>query len=107
MLKAQEYIFKYIVQSRRLFSLATGGQNEEEFRRCIQELLLSVRFFLSQESKGSGALSQSQVSSRPRCRVAHSAVVSTRQPQGSPSSSRDLWLRRVNRLNNKQTNKQK
>lgn len=70
MLKAQEYIFKYIVQSRRLFSLATGGQNEEEFRRCIQELLLSVRFFLSQESKGSGALSQSQVSSRPRCRVA-------------------------------------
>lgn len=70
MLKAQEYIFKYIVQSRRLFSLATGGQNEEEFRRCIQELLLSVRFFLSQESKGSGALSQSQVSSRPCCRVA-------------------------------------
>lgn len=70
MLKAQEYIFKYIVQSRRLFSLATGGQNEEEFRRCIQELLLSVRFFLSQESKGSGALSQSQVSSHPRCRVA-------------------------------------
>ena len=59
--KAQEYIFKYIVQSRRLFSLATGGQNEEEFRCCIQELLMSVRFFLSQESKGSGALSQSQV----------------------------------------------
>ncbi|KAB0405229.1 hypothetical protein E2I00_013051 [Balaenoptera physalus] len=57
---AQEYIFKYIVQSRRLFSLATGGQNEEEFRCCIQELLMSVRFFLSQESKGSGALSQSQ-----------------------------------------------
>lgn len=44
-LKAQEYIFKYIVQSRRLFSLATGGQNEEEFRCCIQELLMSVRFF--------------------------------------------------------------
>ncbi|EDM03344.1 rCG61551 [Rattus norvegicus] len=59
-LKAQEYIFKYIVQSRRLFSLATGGQNEEEFRCCIQELLMSVRFFLSQESKGTGALSQSQ-----------------------------------------------
>ncbi|KAM7378128.1 hypothetical protein PAMA_013158 [Pampus argenteus] len=31
-LKASEYIFKYIIQSRRLFSLATGGQNEEEFR---------------------------------------------------------------------------
>ncbi|KAJ7415529.1 Dedicator of cytokinesis protein 3 [Pitangus sulphuratus] len=59
-LKAQEYIFKYIVQSRRLFSIATGGQNEEEFRCCIQELLMSVRFFLSQESKGASALSQLQ-----------------------------------------------
>uniref|UniRef100_A0A8U8C753 Uncharacterized protein n=1 Tax=Geospiza parvula TaxID=87175 RepID=A0A8U8C753_GEOPR len=59
-LKAQEYIFKYIVQSRRLFSIATGGQNEEEFRCCIQELLMSVRFFLSQESKGTSALSQLQ-----------------------------------------------
>uniref|UniRef100_A0A8D0GQ39 Dedicator of cytokinesis protein 4 n=1 Tax=Sphenodon punctatus TaxID=8508 RepID=A0A8D0GQ39_SPHPU len=59
-LKAQEYIFKYIVQSRRLFSIATGGQNEEEFRCCIQELLMSIRFFLSQESKGDNALSQSQ-----------------------------------------------
>ncbi|EMP25230.1 Dedicator of cytokinesis protein 4 [Chelonia mydas] len=59
-LKAQEYIFKYIVQSRRLFSLATGGQNEEEFRCCIQELLMSIRFFLSQESKGASALTQSQ-----------------------------------------------
>uniref|UniRef100_A0A803Y9E0 Dedicator of cytokinesis protein 4 n=1 Tax=Meleagris gallopavo TaxID=9103 RepID=A0A803Y9E0_MELGA len=59
-LKAQEYIFKYIVQSRRLFSIATGGQNEEEFRCCIQELLMSVRFFLSQESKGASALCQLQ-----------------------------------------------
>ncbi|KAE8615848.1 hypothetical protein XENTR_v10008638 [Xenopus tropicalis] len=59
-LKAQEYIFKYIVQSRKLFSLTTGGQNEEEFRCCIQELLMSIRFFLSQESKGTSALSQSQ-----------------------------------------------
>uniref|UniRef100_A0A8D2JER6 Dedicator of cytokinesis protein 4 n=1 Tax=Varanus komodoensis TaxID=61221 RepID=A0A8D2JER6_VARKO len=59
-LKAQEYIFKYIVQSRKLFSLATGGQNEEEFCCCIQELLMSVRFFLSQETKGASALSQAQ-----------------------------------------------
>ncbi|XP_070611617.1 dedicator of cytokinesis protein 4 [Erythrolamprus reginae] len=59
-LKAQEYIFKYIVQSRKLFSLATGGQNEEEFCCCIQELLMSVRFFLSQETKGTNALSQAQ-----------------------------------------------
>ncbi|XP_048355397.1 dedicator of cytokinesis protein 4 isoform X2 [Sphaerodactylus townsendi] len=59
-LKAQEYIFKYIVQSRKLFSLATGGQNVEEFCCCIQELLMSVRFFLSQETKGDAALSQAQ-----------------------------------------------
>ncbi|OCT87399.1 hypothetical protein XELAEV_180210954mg, partial [Xenopus laevis] len=59
-LKAQEYIFKYIVQSRKLFSLTTGGQNEDEFRCCIQELLMSIRFFLSQDSKGASALSQSQ-----------------------------------------------
>ncbi|KAJ6656254.1 hypothetical protein lerEdw1_003982 [Lerista edwardsae] len=59
-LKAQEYIFKYIIQSRKLFSLATGGQNEEEFCCCIQELLMSVRFFLSQETKGAGSLSQAQ-----------------------------------------------
>ncbi|XP_053109836.1 dedicator of cytokinesis protein 4 isoform X6 [Hemicordylus capensis] len=59
-LKAQEYIFKYIVQSRKLFSLATGGQNEEEFCCCIQELLMSVRFFLSQETKGASTLSQAQ-----------------------------------------------
>uniref|UniRef100_A0A3B5M8G9 Dedicator of cytokinesis 4b n=1 Tax=Xiphophorus couchianus TaxID=32473 RepID=A0A3B5M8G9_9TELE len=51
-LKASDYIFKYIIQSRRLFSLATGGQNEEEFRACILELFMSIRFFLSQESKG-------------------------------------------------------
>nr|XP_034984231.1 dedicator of cytokinesis protein 4 isoform X3 [Zootoca vivipara] len=59
-LKAQEYIFKYIIQSRKLFSLATGGQNEEEFCCCIQELLMSVRFFLSQETKGASSLSQAQ-----------------------------------------------
>ncbi|XP_030633164.1 dedicator of cytokinesis protein 4b [Chanos chanos] len=59
-LKATEYIFKYIVQSRRLFSLATGGQNEEEFRCCVNELFMSIRFFLSQESKGSSPVAQTQ-----------------------------------------------
>ncbi|KAJ8350980.1 hypothetical protein AAFF_G00169160 [Aldrovandia affinis] len=28
--------------------LATGGQNEEEFRCCVHELFMSIRFFLSQ-----------------------------------------------------------
>ncbi|KAM9328557.1 dedicator of cytokinesis protein 4b isoform 4-T4 [Pholidichthys leucotaenia] len=59
-LKASEYIFKYIIQSRRLFSLATGGQNEEEFRVCIHELFMSIHFFLSQENKGTSPVAQTQ-----------------------------------------------
>ncbi|XP_010894805.2 dedicator of cytokinesis protein 4b isoform X3 [Esox lucius] len=59
-LKASEYIFKYIVQSRRLFALATGGQNEEEFRCCVHELFMSIRFFLSQENKGTSPVTQTQ-----------------------------------------------
>ncbi|RXM97902.1 Dedicator of cytokinesis protein 4 [Acipenser ruthenus] len=55
-LKATEYI----IQSRRLFSLATGGQSEEEFRCCVHELFMSIRFFLSQESKGSSPVIQTQ-----------------------------------------------
>lgn len=60
-LQASEYIFKYIIQSRRLFSLATGGHNEEEFRVCIHELFMSIRFFLSQENKGASPVAQTQV----------------------------------------------
>ncbi|TRY71348.1 hypothetical protein DNTS_021185 [Danionella cerebrum] len=59
-LKATEYIFKYIIQSRRLFALATGGQNEEEFRCCMHELFMSIRFFLSQENKGSRFITHTQ-----------------------------------------------
>uniref|UniRef100_A0A4W3IWG5 Dedicator of cytokinesis 4 n=1 Tax=Callorhinchus milii TaxID=7868 RepID=A0A4W3IWG5_CALMI len=59
-LRAQEYIFKYIVHSRSLYTLATGGQNEEEFRRSISELFQSVQFFLSMESKGSSVVTQTQ-----------------------------------------------
>nr|XP_023666077.1 dedicator of cytokinesis protein 4 isoform X2 [Paramormyrops kingsleyae] len=59
-LKATEYIFKYIIQSRRLFALATGGQNDDEFRCCIRELFMSLRFFLSQEGKGGNSVTQTQ-----------------------------------------------
>ncbi|XP_006633511.2 dedicator of cytokinesis protein 4 isoform X1 [Lepisosteus oculatus] len=59
-LKATEYIFKYIIQSRRLFALATGGQNEEEFRCCIHELFMSIRFFLSREGKMTTPITQTQ-----------------------------------------------
>lgn len=37
-----EYIFKLIVQSRRLFAEATGGQFEESFRRDLQMVFLSL-----------------------------------------------------------------
>ncbi|XP_056434251.1 dedicator of cytokinesis protein 4b [Gadus chalcogrammus] len=59
-LKASEYIFKYIIQSRRLYSLATGGQNEDEFRICVHELFMSIRFFLSQENKPACPVTQTQ-----------------------------------------------
>uniref|UniRef100_A0A673YRU9 Dedicator of cytokinesis 4b n=1 Tax=Salmo trutta TaxID=8032 RepID=A0A673YRU9_SALTR len=59
-LKATEYIFKYIIQSRRLFALATGGQSEEEFRCCVHELFMSIRFFLSQENKITSPVTQTQ-----------------------------------------------
>ncbi|XP_051886544.1 dedicator of cytokinesis protein 4-like isoform X5 [Pristis pectinata] len=59
-LRAQEYIFKYIVHSRSLYALATGGQNEEEFRNSIYELFQSVRYFLSIESQGSSIITQTQ-----------------------------------------------
>ncbi|XP_029102981.1 dedicator of cytokinesis protein 4 isoform X4 [Scleropages formosus] len=60
-LKASEYIFKYIIQSRRLYALATGGQNEDEFRCCVRELFMSLRFFLSQESRVGSPIAQTQV----------------------------------------------
>ncbi|XP_048404367.1 dedicator of cytokinesis protein 4 isoform X9 [Stegostoma tigrinum] len=59
-LRAQEYIFKYIIHSRSLYTLATGGQNEEEFRSNIYELFQSVRYFLSIESQGSSIITQTQ-----------------------------------------------
>uniref|UniRef100_A0A8C8GPX3 Dedicator of cytokinesis 4b n=1 Tax=Oncorhynchus tshawytscha TaxID=74940 RepID=A0A8C8GPX3_ONCTS len=59
-LNATEYIFKYIIQSRRLFALATGGQSEEEFRCCVHELFMSIRFFLSQENKITSPITQTQ-----------------------------------------------
>ncbi|XP_038636091.1 dedicator of cytokinesis protein 4 isoform X1 [Scyliorhinus canicula] len=59
-LRAQEYIFKYIIHSRSLYTLATGGQNEEEFRSSIYELFQSVRYFLSIESPGSSIITQTQ-----------------------------------------------
>ncbi|XP_041966615.1 dedicator of cytokinesis protein 4 isoform X2 [Alosa sapidissima] len=59
-LKAAEYIFKYIVQSRRLYVGATGGQGEEEFRCSVHELFKSVHLFLSHQSKGVSPITHTQ-----------------------------------------------
>ncbi|XP_061642302.1 dedicator of cytokinesis protein 3-like isoform X2 [Phyllopteryx taeniolatus] len=46
-MRALEYLFKFIVQSRSLYSRATCGMEEEQFRSSIQELFQSIRFVLS------------------------------------------------------------
>ncbi|XP_062315888.1 dedicator of cytokinesis protein 3-like [Osmerus eperlanus] len=53
---ALEYLFKFIIQSRVLYSRATCGMEEEQFRASIQELFQSIRFLLSLDSRSSERL---------------------------------------------------
>uniref|UniRef100_A0A8C9TY43 Dedicator of cytokinesis 3 n=1 Tax=Scleropages formosus TaxID=113540 RepID=A0A8C9TY43_SCLFO len=53
---ALEYLFKFIVQSRILYSRATCGMEEDQFRTSIQELFQSIRFVLSLDSRSSETL---------------------------------------------------
>ncbi|KAF3855665.1 hypothetical protein F7725_016388 [Dissostichus mawsoni] len=53
---ALEYLFKFIIQSRILYSRATCGMEEEMFRCSIQELFQSIRFVLSLDSRSSETL---------------------------------------------------
>ncbi|KAJ3586458.1 hypothetical protein NHX12_012856, partial [Muraenolepis orangiensis] len=53
---ALEYLFKFIVQSRILYSRATCGMEEEQFRANVQELFQSIRFVLSLDSRSSETL---------------------------------------------------
>ncbi|XP_071406689.1 dedicator of cytokinesis protein 3 isoform X2 [Pithys albifrons albifrons] len=55
-MRALEYLFKFIVQSRILYSRATCGMEEEQFRSSIQELFQSIRFVLSLDSRSSETL---------------------------------------------------
>ncbi|XP_066206560.1 dedicator of cytokinesis protein 3 isoform X6 [Saccopteryx leptura] len=55
-MRALEYLFKFIVQSRILYSRATCGMEEEQFRSSIQELFHSIRFVLSLDSRNSETL---------------------------------------------------
>uniref|UniRef100_A0A8B9L244 Dedicator of cytokinesis 4 n=1 Tax=Astyanax mexicanus TaxID=7994 RepID=A0A8B9L244_ASTMX len=59
-LKAAEYLFKYIVQSRMLYAAATAAQAEEEFRCSVHELFKSIHLFLSHQSKGISPLTHTQ-----------------------------------------------
>lgn len=61
-LQALEYLFKFIVQSRMLYSRATCGMEEDQFRTGIQDLFLSIRFVLSLDGRGSEVLIFTQVS---------------------------------------------
>uniref|UniRef100_A0A3B3W117 Dedicator of cytokinesis 3 n=1 Tax=Poecilia latipinna TaxID=48699 RepID=A0A3B3W117_9TELE len=55
-MRALEYLFKFIIQSRILYSRATCGMEEEQFRISIQELFQSIRFVLSLDSRNSETL---------------------------------------------------
>ncbi|XP_068598199.1 dedicator of cytokinesis protein 3 [Brachionichthys hirsutus] len=55
-MRALEYLFKFIVQSRILYSRATCGMEEDQFRSSIQELFQSIRFVLSLDSRNSETL---------------------------------------------------
>lgn len=61
--QALEYLFKFIVQSRILYSRATCGMEEDQFRASIQELFQSIRFVLSLDSRSSENLVFTQVRS--------------------------------------------
>lgn len=64
--QALEYLFKFIVQSRILYSRATCGMEEEQFRTSIQELFQSIRFVLSLDSRSSETLIFTQVRRAPK-----------------------------------------
>uniref|UniRef100_A0A8C1ZJK1 Dedicator of cytokinesis 3 n=1 Tax=Cyprinus carpio TaxID=7962 RepID=A0A8C1ZJK1_CYPCA len=55
-MRALEYLFKFIIQSRILYSRATCGMEEDQFRASIQELFQSIRFVLSLDSRSSETL---------------------------------------------------
>uniref|UniRef100_A0A8C3AJ93 Dedicator of cytokinesis 3 n=1 Tax=Cyclopterus lumpus TaxID=8103 RepID=A0A8C3AJ93_CYCLU len=55
-MRALEYLFKFIIQSRILYSRATCGLEEDQFRTSVQELFQSIRFVLSLDSRNSETL---------------------------------------------------
>ncbi|KAJ8257946.1 hypothetical protein GJAV_G00191470 [Gymnothorax javanicus] len=86
-LKALVYLFKFIVQSRLLYSRATCGLEEDQFRASIQELFQSVRFVLSLDSRSSETLGLTQAPGAPLAAEQPSCTVSCTEP-GSGSAPR-------------------
>lgn len=74
--QALEYLFKFIVQSRILYSRATCGMEEDQFRASIQDLFQSIRFVLSLDSRSSENLVFTQVrrSRHPVCLLARCLI---------------------------------
>lgn len=74
--QALEYLFKFIVQSRILYSRATCGMEEDQFRASIQDLFQSIRFVLSLDSRSSENLVFTQVrrSRNPVCLMTHRLI---------------------------------
>ncbi|XP_078730963.1 dedicator of cytokinesis protein 3 isoform X3 [Lampetra fluviatilis] len=60
-LRAMEYLFKFVVQSRSLYARATGGLEEEEFRAAIRELFHSIKLILCQDGRDNEGLVYTQV----------------------------------------------
>uniref|UniRef100_A0A8C9RAI8 Dedicator of cytokinesis 3 n=1 Tax=Scleropages formosus TaxID=113540 RepID=A0A8C9RAI8_SCLFO len=80
-MRALEYLFKFIVQSRILYSRATCGMEEDQFRTSIQELFQSIRFVLSLDSRSSETLIFTQAPQPPAGQA--SGAVSCTQPWSS------------------------
>ncbi|XP_028302238.1 dedicator of cytokinesis protein 3-like isoform X4 [Gouania willdenowi] len=59
-MKAVEYLFKFLVRSRLLYSRATCGMEEDQFHCSVQELFQSVRFVLSLDGRGADTLAFTQ-----------------------------------------------
>ncbi|XP_028970139.2 dedicator of cytokinesis protein 3 isoform X3 [Esox lucius] len=95
-MRALEYLFKFIVQSRILYSRATCGMEEEQFRVSIQELFLSIRFVLSLDSRSSETLIFTQTTQGPQVTsglgqasgpISCTQAWSTNAPRPSPLSA--------------------
>ncbi|XP_028855233.1 dedicator of cytokinesis protein 3 isoform X4 [Denticeps clupeoides] len=90
-MRALEYLFKFIVQSRILYSRATCGMEEEQFRTSIQELFQSIRFVLSLDSRSSETLVFTQnpqpASGTPAGSVSCSQPWGSTAPRPSPLSA--------------------